>query len=507
MPGLASTTGMTSTPGATVHPASLPLTLAIGFTGHRRLSDEVKSRAAILKLLQEWKARAPGIVYGVSSAASGGDLLFAESCLQLGLPIRILLPMQKTQFQEDFDEATWERALRVMDQALSVEVTGSGESRDDRYYECGIETVLQSQLLLALWDGEPSQGLGGTENIVIYAKDQGRPVVWIHSVTGAIQQFNENQELLRDPELEYLNALPDSGPQTAANNPGDLARAWFLRIDENASQAAPQFRRLAAIPILCTATASILSGVGTFRGGNPTLLGIGTGLGLMAGALPMMMKLKSRQVTWTRIRTAAEICRSMLALWRTPASYDVIGPEIVPELSGMLTSLNFLKMSDASARSTKLQDFKHQYREERVQDQMSYFSRQAARAATAARRFSFVATFSVTIALIANVWILLTMKWMQHVLQGHWRLVPALAGTIFFQIATIAGALLIVNDCHRRRQRYRELLHLLQGWDKQIESSLTWATLLRVAMTVEKALLAEVIEWRSLIRNRTVPHR
>src|SRR5271169_5509017 len=81
----------------------LPSVLAIGFTGHRHLPDEAKSRAQILQILKEKKEKTPGIIYGVSSAAAGGDLLFAETCIHLGLPLRIFLPMPKEQFREDFD--------------------------------------------------------------------------------------------------------------------------------------------------------------------------------------------------------------------------------------------------------------------------------------------------------------------------------------------------------------------------------------------------------------------
>ena len=42
-----------------------------------------------------------------------------------------------------------------------------------RYYECGIETVQQSQLLIALWDGGPGQGLGGTADMVRFADGTG----------------------------------------------------------------------------------------------------------------------------------------------------------------------------------------------------------------------------------------------------------------------------------------------------------------------------------------------
>jgi hypothetical protein len=139
----------------------LPSSLAIGFSGHRKLPDEAKSREAIRKVLEDWKARVSGVVYGVSSIAAGGDLLFAETCMELSLPIRVFLPFKKEQFREDFDDPTWRRAERVLASALSVEVTGASEKSTEAYYECGIETVEQSQLLIALWDGEPGRGLGG----------------------------------------------------------------------------------------------------------------------------------------------------------------------------------------------------------------------------------------------------------------------------------------------------------------------------------------------------------
>ncbi len=157
------------------------------------------------------------MIYGVASAAAGGDLLFAETCAELHVPIRVLLPVPREQFRNDFDEASWARAESVFKYALSVEVTGAGEELKERYYECGIETVQQSQLLIALWDGAPSQGLGGTADMVHFAKEQGRPVIWIHSATGEVQYLNESAEILNDPEMRFLNELPDPAvPMPAA---------------------------------------------------------------------------------------------------------------------------------------------------------------------------------------------------------------------------------------------------------------------------------------------------
>jgi hypothetical protein len=491
----------------TTTPLHLPVALAIGFTGHRKLPDEAKCRAAIRKVLLEWIAKVPGVIYGVTSAAAGGDLLFAETCIELHLPIRVFLPLPKEQFRSDFEEPEWARAECVFQKALSVEVTGAGEDLPERYYECGIETVQQSQLLLALWDGEPSQGLGGTADIALFAREQGRPLIWIHSATGAVQQFNVGPDMLNDLEMRFLNDLPGPAAEMPTGFPRDLADAWFVKLDENASRAAPQFRRMAAIPIFCTAAAAVLSARTAFAGSSVVWLWLGTALGVMAAGLPTVLRLGRRQVAWTRMRTAAEICRSCLALWTTPTLYEAVGPEVVPDLAGMLSSFNFLKMSDRAGKNPDLDEFKRQYRSGRVQDQIAYFSRQADRAAAWAHRYRVVAWTATAVAATVNFWLLLNAHGLNHWISPRLRPELALWVTIFFQVATVAGSLVVVNDYVRRRDRYRELHRMLLQWDKQLELSETWPIVLRIASTVEKALLAELIEWRSHIRNQRLPHK
>lgn len=485
----------------------LPPTLAVGFSGHRKLPDEAKCREAIRKVLEDWKARVPGAVYGVSSTAAGGDLLFAETCLELNLPIRVFLPLPKERFREDFDDPTWSRAERVMASALLVEVTGTGQESTERYYECGIETVQQSQLLIALWDGGPGGGVGGTADIVRFAKEQGRPIVWINSVTGSVQYLNEDPELLRDPEMDFLNRLDDPIAKLPASAPQGQAQAWFTKLDENANHLAPQFRRLAAIPILCTAAAALFSGTASFASAHRIWLSMGIILGVMAGTLPVVMRLQHRQIAWTRVRTAAEVCRSFLALWQTPTLYDVVGPETIPELAGMLMSLNFLKMSDRTWRQTTLEEFKRLYRGDRVQDQIAYFSRHAGQSAKEVRKYQSIIWVSVFLAGSFNLWMLLGPRLLHGLTLGRWKPALAFAATICFQIATVTGALLVVNDYQRRRQRYRELHRMLTQWDKQLELSQTWPIVLRITSRVEKAILAELIEWRSLIRHRKLPQK
>jgi len=482
----------------------LPATLGIGFTGHRELSDEAMCRKLIFDFLEHRKASNPGLVYGIASLAAGGDLLFAESCIRLALPLCVLLPLPVEEFRKDFDEINWSRAEQVLSKAVSVEVTGSNQSREECYYECGIETVHRSRLLLALWNGDSSHGLGGTEDVVSFAKRLGRPIVWLHSKTGAAQFFNEKteKELLDDPDLDFLNCLPDANEPPVTNKPEDFVRAWFRKVDESATRFAPQVRRLAVIPVVCTAAAALFTGAGSWAHTLGTWLAIGLVLGITAAILPFVLRLSDRQISWARARTAAEVCRSILAFWSTPTPYEAIGPEMVPELSGVLMSLNLLKMLDRERKETSLEEFKNRYRQERVASQLEYFIDHATQSAADARRYRTTIWACIGLVGVMDVWLFVIPLAIRSFGPGSLKPWLAIGASIAFQIATVAGALLVVNDCDRRRRRYRELHEQLWKWDAQLEALRTWPSVLRVAGRIERVLLAELIEWQSLILNK-----
>lgn len=479
----------------------LPTLLIIGFTGHRQLPDESRARTWITAFLREQQGKSSRVVCGLSSLAAGGDLLFAEACIQLGIPLRVLLPMPVEQFREDFDEPSWARVVHAMEAAIAVEVTGNNSSREARYYECGIRTSQQCDVLLALWDGESSRGLGGTGQIVSFAKAQGRAIYWLHSTTGAIQEPNRGLPD-RDPELDYLNALPEAEKVPETHTPLMLAEAWFRKVDASASVASPQVRRLTAIPILGTAAAALLSAIGPLSVYKPVWVVTGSALGLAALVLPEVMNLNSRHVTWARLRTAAEIARSNLALWKTPGRYSVVAPEIIPELSGMIASLNYLKSKDTPR--SDLEQFKHAYREGRIQDQIRYFSGHARRSHARATQTRTAVIAAVIVAQIVSAGIVLGEVGFQP--YEAWKDWLTLSATILFQVATVAGAVLVVNDYRRRRHRYRELESRLREWDTLIAQAQTWPVALQIVESVERALLAELIEWRSLIRHNKLPH-
>jgi hypothetical protein len=480
----------------------LPSVLAIGFTGHRSLKDEDQCREAIRSFLREQKEAHAGIVYGVSSAAAGGDQLFAESCLELGIPVRILLPKPEEEFKKDFDGWSWQRTERIIEKALCVEVTGRNQGRSEQYYDCGIQTVGESQVLVALWDGAASRGVGGTQEIVAFAEKTGYPVAWIDAETTQLRWLNGEalKQTRSHPEQDFLNDLSDGGVTLASGTPRDLAEAWQRKMDENANRSAPQARRVASIPVVYTAAAAVLSGVAPEIPAAAPWLAVSAALGLVALALPAVLRLHARQAKWARTRTAAEISRSVLALWNTPGLFHALGSEAIAELSAMVRSLNFLKMQDRLREKRSLDSFRQEYVKDRVEDQIKYFTGQAKKAARQERIYGAVSWICGVLAtLVAAGCLTIEARWRgQREIHGHeW---IALTMSALFEISTMAGAFALMKDCGRRRRRYGELSEWLKSSKTQLENLRTWTSILRIAERVERALLVELLEWRSVVQ-------
>jgi hypothetical protein len=242
-----------------------------------------------------------------------------------------------------------------------------------------------------------------------------------------------------------------------------------------------------------------MAGVAPEIPGAAPWLGISAALGIFSLALPAALRLHARQALWARTRTAAEIARSVLVTWRTPRPYEVIGAEVAPWLSGILRSLNFLKMEDNRGVETPLSDFKQEYRRDRVAHQIEYFSRQARKAERQERRYATLGWVSGALAtLIAVACLSGGLQWLaNHGFSGRQWL--AFAMSALFEVATMAGAFAAMKDCARRRRRYRELSHALRRWDTQLEALNTWNSVLRVVERIERALIVELFEWRSLV--------
>ena len=151
----------------------------IGITGHRTLrandwtwtDEELRLFLRTLQMpLLAWTSLAPG-----------ADQHFAETALAEGAKLHVVLPFDSYEdtLTDRQDREEYRRLLRL---ASKVDVLQSTGNVDQDYYNAGREIVRQCNGIVAVWNGEPARGLGGTADIVSFARLLGKPVHWINPV-------------------------------------------------------------------------------------------------------------------------------------------------------------------------------------------------------------------------------------------------------------------------------------------------------------------------------------
>jgi hypothetical protein len=166
--------------------------LRVGVTGHRALADPEGLADAVdaeLDRLVAVRAEAAGragdqpvAVELRTSLAEGADRLVAVRVLARGGRLVVLLPLAADDYRQDFatdaSQRAFDRLSAVADEVRVADVP-DGSTREVAYEVAGHGVVEGSDVLLALWDGQPSQGRGGTAEIVEHARRSGLEVVVI----------------------------------------------------------------------------------------------------------------------------------------------------------------------------------------------------------------------------------------------------------------------------------------------------------------------------------------
>lgn len=165
------------------------MTMKIGVTGHRQLFDDSWVKEAITASLSE----VPSSCMGISSLAIGADQLFAEIVLHQGGTLHVVLPFED--YERTFDAgASRDRYFELLRCATSVETLSARENDEESYLAAGQHIVDLADRMIAVWDGEKAAGLGGTGDIVQYARAARKEVLHI------------------DPVLRKVRVLPKKGP-------------------------------------------------------------------------------------------------------------------------------------------------------------------------------------------------------------------------------------------------------------------------------------------------------
>ncbi|MEU0987655.1 hypothetical protein [Streptomyces sp. NPDC005953] len=148
----------------------------IGVTGHRNIPVEAVGhvRTEILAVLHEHG----GGLEALSSLAVGADQIFADLALDCGAELTVVVPSgdYADGFAAPGERAGYEALRRRATREVRLEFA---HATDEAYYAAGAFIADNCDHLLAVWDGCPARGLGGTADIVHYARRLGRPVTVI----------------------------------------------------------------------------------------------------------------------------------------------------------------------------------------------------------------------------------------------------------------------------------------------------------------------------------------
>src|SRR4051812_23972834 len=182
------------------HPTAKPLAIRVGVTGHRTkgLTEEGydletlrSSVRQVLRQIQEVAhqrgQRTLGVNDGeplllvVSPLAEGADRIVAEEALQLGYALESPLPFPCEEYEKDFPTPESKAAFRhLLELAAEIhELNGSREHANQAYEAVGRWVLLHSEIVIALWNGKPAAGQGGTGQIAGESIARGIPTIWI----------------------------------------------------------------------------------------------------------------------------------------------------------------------------------------------------------------------------------------------------------------------------------------------------------------------------------------
>ena len=184
---------------ASAGPPPVPFVLAVGITGHRadvlpdgsvpilrdRIRDALErieqSGRALLVAEQDCFAPTPPVMRFVSPIADGADQIAAEVALELGWELQAIVPFERGVYRDSLaNHGARERYDALLERAECVlELPGDPDNSLDAYVMTGRATVAHCDVLLAVWDGLPPRGRGGTGEVVQLALTRGTAIIHV----------------------------------------------------------------------------------------------------------------------------------------------------------------------------------------------------------------------------------------------------------------------------------------------------------------------------------------
>lgn len=154
--------------------------MIVGVTGHQTLGTK-GNVAGICDLMTRIILNIH-TSYGYTCLAIGADQLFARLLYENNIPYSVIIPCRGYHkfYKAKKDKKQFEYLLEKS--ALTIKLSFP-KPTEESFYQAGKIVVDNSDLLLSIWNELPAKGLGGTADIVKYAKLTGKEIININPVT------------------------------------------------------------------------------------------------------------------------------------------------------------------------------------------------------------------------------------------------------------------------------------------------------------------------------------
>ena len=154
----------------------------VGVTGHSTITPPTATlvQARMRDILSPHVGNGNEILTGISCLGRGPDQIFAQVVLELGGRIEAVIPASDyDKIPDPVSSARYQDLLRRADVVHKMPFATTGP---EAYFAASKDLVRRSDTLIAVWDGGPPDGRGGTADAVDFARQCGREVVVVWPV-------------------------------------------------------------------------------------------------------------------------------------------------------------------------------------------------------------------------------------------------------------------------------------------------------------------------------------
>ncbi|MEV6229828.1 hypothetical protein AB0L88_18405 [Saccharopolyspora shandongensis] len=150
--------------------------MRVAITGHRGLPADT-ARMVADGLRAEIGGYQAAELVGLTCLADGADSIFARLVLDHGGRLAVILPA--SEYRDSLPEShlvTFDALRAAASELVELDYVAA---EPQAYLAAGLRMLDTANHLIAVWDGRPPAGPGGTADIVAAARDRGLPVTVI----------------------------------------------------------------------------------------------------------------------------------------------------------------------------------------------------------------------------------------------------------------------------------------------------------------------------------------